>query len=182
MGLSVFLSHSHLDHQLAQALCTFLSFGAGIEMRKIRCTSHAATGLASGDQVAKQLRKDIAHTEFFLPLITANSAGSEFMAFEIGAAWALKKRIVTLVYMPAKGGVKLPSLLAEFHYRDISKQDQLVALAQDIATEMWVRRDQPNAVEMLTATTSFLSQVTLGASPSLPSKGSSKAKSRNQKR
>ena len=158
MALLFFISHSHKDERIAEALVSFLRSGVGVEAKEIRCTSQLATGLTSGARISEELRKDIKRCEYFLPLITANSVASEFVGFEIGAAWVQKKNIVPLVYM-SSGGVAIPSLLQEFLYRDVSRLDDLVQLAHDLTSAIFVKADQSSASEIFSAAKAFLSSV-----------------------
>jgi hypothetical protein len=158
MSLIFFVSHSHKDDRLAEAMVSFLKSGVGVETKEIRCTSQLATGLKSGARISEQLRRDIRRCEYFLPLITANSLESEFVGFEIGAAWVQEKNIVPLVYMPS-GGVAIPSLLNEFLYRDVSRLEDLVQLAHDLTSEIFVKSDQSTASEILAAAKAFLLHV-----------------------
>jgi len=158
MPLVFFISHSHEDEHLAAALVSFLKSGVGVENREIRCTSHITTGLASGASVSEELRKDIKRCEYFLPLVTARSLASEFVGFEIGAAWALNKNIIPLVYMPSRE-IRIPSLLKELLHRDLSRLDHLVQLAQDLTSKIFVKVDQTSAPEILNAANTFLLHV-----------------------
>ena len=161
MALELFLSHSHKDEALAKALVGFLTSAVGVEAKEIRCTSHIATGLSSGARIADQLRDDIKRCRFFMPLLTSHSASSDFVAFEIGAAWALEKEVIPLLYGPSPAKA-VPSLLSSLLARDISRRDQLIRLAEDLAFEIFVASDRPSGSEVHTASDAFLSSVRTG--------------------
>ena len=154
MAIELFVSHAHKDARLAAAMVAFLSAGVGLDTKEIRCTSHLATGLASGAAIVDQLRTDIKRCRFFLPLITANSVTSEFVAFEIGAAWMLETNIVPLVY--GTSAKRMPYLLRQFLARDISRKEQLIRLAEDLSREIFVASDRPAASTVHDAATAFL--------------------------
>jgi TIR domain len=156
MPTELFISHAHKDARIANCLVTFLVTGVGVEAKEVRCTSHTAAGLRSGADIADQLREDIKRCRVFLPLVTENSVASEFVAFEIGAAWALEKEsVVPLVYGSRKK-VRIPSLLAGFLYRDISRESELVRVGEDLASEVFVRADRPSASQLHAAAGAFL--------------------------
>jgi hypothetical protein len=154
MALEFFISHSHKDKPLAAALAQFLISGVGVPGKEIRCTSELGMGLESGSDVSKQLRSDIKKCSYFLPLLTTNSVASEFVSFEIGAAWVLDKDIRPLVF--GLDTSKVPSLLKGIVYRDISKQDQLVLLAQELSEEIFVKAARTTPTDILNAATTFL--------------------------
>jgi hypothetical protein len=180
MGLIFFVSHSYADERLAGELVEFLISAVGVEKTQIRCTSHLPAGLATGAPISKRLRKDIKDCEYFVSLITPNSSNSEFVAFEIGAAWVLKKKhIIPLVFMPV-GPRTLPRLLQDFVCRDISKFNELVRLAHDLNSEIFVRKDQRSAPEIVGAAERFLSRVSDDAPA--PSSSNSGFRGRRQAR
>ena len=161
MPIEIFLSHAHKDEALAKALVGFLTSAVGLESKEIRCTSQILTGLSSGARIADQLREDIRRCRFFMPLLTRRSALSEFVSFEIGAAWVLEKDVIPLIYGLGREKA-VPSLLSSFLWRDISKREQLIKLAEDLAGEIFVKSDRPDGSEVDAATAAFLSSVRTG--------------------
>jgi hypothetical protein len=155
MAIEFFVSHSHKDKKVAQALVNFLTFGVGVEAKEIRCTSYAATALSAGADIQQQLRRDLKRCNYFIPLITPNTESSEFVSFEIGAAWVLERRIVPVVY--AKGHEpQLPAVLAGLVCSDLTNQESLVKLAGELAFDIFVASDRPTPTQMLAAANMFL--------------------------
>lgn len=155
VSLVFFISHAHEDEPIARALLDFFTLGVGVEKKEMRCTSVLSTGLMVGDDIAKKLRRDIKACEYFVPLITKHSGQSEFVGFEMGAAWAFDSRVVPLVFSTAKS-VALPSVFAHRLSRKLLDEGQLVALAQELSGEIFVSRDRPSPTEMRDAARSFL--------------------------
>lgn len=147
MALEAFVSHSHKDRVIAEAVVTFLKTAVGLEAREVRCTSYLPTGLTTGATVEEDLRRDLKRCNYFIPLITSNSRHSEFVAFEIGAAWVLGKSVRPLTL----GKVPIPSLLSGVLYRDLTRIDDLVKWAEDLASEIFVAKDRPTAAETVGA-------------------------------
>lgn len=158
MTLEIFVSHSHKDEGIASALVSFFESGIGVEDREIRCTSQLTTGLTVGADIADEIRRDIKRCEYFVPLVTQNSLMSEFVGFEIGAAWAFQKRIIPLVFFP-KGDATVQSLLRGFLYRDLTQLNQLVQLGQELTSEIFLKDHQRGAAKILAAAQAFLSCV-----------------------
>ncbi len=152
--IDIFISHSHKDSGVAEALVTFLKSGVGLESGDIRCTSFTPTGLAIGSPVSAQLRADIDACSYFMPLITEHASGSEFVAFEIGAAWALETPIKPLVLKSES--VRMPALLQGLLYCDLRNLESLVQLASELSKELLYAKYRPSPSEMLAASRSLL--------------------------
>ena len=156
MALEVFISHAHKDELLARSLVLFLMNGVGIDRREVRCSSNVATGLSSGAAISDELRRDIKRCRIFLPLVSSNSIQRDFVAFEIGAAWGLKKDVFPVVYGRLHKA-QLPSLLTPLLFRDLSRKDHLIKLGEDLAREIFKKTDQPDPAEINAAADDFLS-------------------------
>jgi hypothetical protein len=158
--MEIFISHAHKDAKLAEALVDFLVTGLELRPKEIRCTSHLESSLPGGAKINFQLRNDIENCRLFLPLITKNAVASQFVSFEIGAAWALKARIIPLVY-----GIKpasMPQLLSDLVCTDLAKYDSLLKLGKDLAEAIYIR-DRQNRIEeennrIAAVATKFLTQ------------------------
>lgn len=159
MDLVFFISHSHKDERIASALVSFLKLGVGVETKEIRCTSQLSTGLESGADINQQLLKDIKRCQYFMPLITENSLSSEFVGFEIGAAWALQKENIRPLVYSKSDDIQIPALIKGYVYRNISKLEHLVQLGHDLTTDIFYKSDRATTLEILDAAKAFLSQV-----------------------
>jgi hypothetical protein len=158
MALEIFISHSHDDRAIAEALVRFINLSVGIEMNEIRCTSFAPTALALGGNLNSELRRDMKRCQRFLPLITANIPASEFVSFEIGAAWVLDKPIMPLVYK-MNANQKLPAILVDRVYTDL-KLGELVRLGEEL-NQIYVKADQAPPLQILKGAQQFLKDVAL---------------------
>lgn len=128
---ALFISHSHQDTDLIQQLYVFLRAGLYFEDRHIRCTSIASTGLAIGSEISTTLRRDIMECKYFMPVVTPNSLDSQFVAFEIGAAWALEKRVLPLILNVRS--FDLPALLRDIAYCDLTDSSSVAKLGAELA-------------------------------------------------
>jgi len=146
MSIEVFISHSHNDKDVAERLVEFLIDGVDLNPNEIRCTSVRATSLKSGTNVNTQLRKEIDDCRIFIPLISTNTARSEYVLFEIGAAWALEKTIFPLLL--TKTDLKLlPALLQGHVSRSLSDLQELEQLGIDIASETYLAGSRVDLVK-----------------------------------
>jgi hypothetical protein len=158
MGIVLFISHSHRDKRLAKALVDLLRDGLDVKTRDIRCTSFAPSGLGAGRKIDKSLRKDLAHCSCFIPLITENAMRSEYVHFEIGAAWGLQAEILPAVFTK-RINQKTPAVLSGFVYTNLTKRNDVVKLASAVSKKIWRARDQVDAVQILGAAKDFLHAV-----------------------
>jgi hypothetical protein len=158
MPLEVFLSHAHRDARVAEALVTFLHMGAGIPLAEIRCTSFDPTGLHTGSNINVDLRKDLKRCKYVLPLITANTPDSEFVSFELGAAWVLEKEIIPLTFR-LRARQKMPSVLSALLYTDLTSEAALIKLASNLTSKIFHAADQSTPLQIVAATRHFLSVV-----------------------
>jgi hypothetical protein len=155
MSLKVFISHSHQDRELAKALVNFLRMAVRLESKEIRCTSYLPAGLDPGAKINEALRRDIEDCEFFFPLITTSSLKSEFVFFEIGAAWGLEQKIWPIIEVKGRTP-KLPSLLTGLVHTNISDLEELARLTRKMNEAIWIKRDQVSDEEQRAAAEAFL--------------------------
>lgn len=94
-GPLVFISHSHHDEKLAEALVDYL-VERSISPNKIRCSSHPAHQTWPGD-IPAELRKDMRASQVVFAIISKSSLKSGWVLGEIGAAWVLEKKIIPIL-------------------------------------------------------------------------------------
>jgi hypothetical protein len=98
----VFVSHSHADRGIAEALVNALEQAFVAKAGEIRATSLPGYGLAIGASIPEELREEIDAAEIVLGIITPSSLQSEFVLFELGASWGLEETIYPLLALEAK--------------------------------------------------------------------------------
>jgi hypothetical protein len=150
MALEFFISHSHKDQALADRLINFFVEGVGVEKKEVRCTSSVLTGLNAGSHINDSLRKDLKKCRYFVPLVTANSIKSQFVMFEIGAAWVMEKEIIPFFAGELEKS-QLPTLLSSFLHQDTRDVEGLIKLAEYLSTEIFYKSDRPSASEIASA-------------------------------
>jgi hypothetical protein len=97
-------------------------------------------------------------------LITSNVPQSEFVAFEIGAAWVLKKTTFPLVYKMAPKQ-QTPSLISDLVCTDLTDENALINLAGSL-TKIYVKVDQATPAQMAAEAREFLRKLNAGLCPS----------------
>lgn len=102
MPIRVFISHSHEDHTLSEAVAALLSDTLGLRDDQILNTSQASTGLRAGSMVPEELSQAMASAEVCLVLITPASGERPWVQFEAGGAYFGNKRLYTLLHPSAK--------------------------------------------------------------------------------
>lgn len=87
----IFISHRHKDRERARRLIELLRSAFHVRPRDIRCTSVPGYKLAVGSQSAESLQNDINGSEIVMGLIGPDTSESDYVLFELGASWGLRK-------------------------------------------------------------------------------------------
>ncbi len=87
----VFISHSSEDQWIARQMARL------IEERDLR-TFFDEKDFQGGDLISESIKKKIQECDELLVLLSPHSSESDWVKYEIGAAWVLSKRIVAIVY------------------------------------------------------------------------------------
>lgn len=119
--IRVFVSHSHSDSKIVVSLVEYLLAGLTLKDSHIRCTSVAGHDLPSGTNIESELKKDLQNDIALIGLLTKNGLRSQWVLFELGAAWGREKLVIPIL----GPGVKykdLPGPLAI--YMPISTEDE----------------------------------------------------------
>ena len=86
METVVFVSHSHSDEVLAEALVELLLSALELEPSAVRCTSVPGHQLPFGKTISEALKTDIETSAAILVLLTEDSLRSNWVLFELGAS------------------------------------------------------------------------------------------------
>lgn len=101
MGNLIFLSHSSADKELVDRFVDFLDTAFKIERSDIYCTSLEGTkSIRTGSNFINDIKENIEDTEIVLYFLTPNFLKSHFCLSELGASWALSKRIYPILIPP----------------------------------------------------------------------------------
>ena len=97
MSVQIFVSHKESEKKIAESLVDFLKSSLDINDNEIRCTSVAGYQLKFERTIPDQLKRDIRSSKVIIALLTEESLESKWIMFEIGASWALGKKVVPIL-------------------------------------------------------------------------------------
>lgn len=90
----VFISHSSADKELVDLFKNIiLNAGLGIADEDIAYTSAVETGVPTGGNIPQYIKDNLADCDFVFFMISENYRKSEVCLNEMGAAWALNKKV-----------------------------------------------------------------------------------------
>jgi hypothetical protein len=133
--VSVFISHSSNDADLAEALVDLLRFGIGLTERDIRCTSVDGYRFKVGADTDAQLKKEVKGSKTFIGLITPSSIESAYVLFELGARWGADLHLSPVLARGADASF-LRGPLTKLNALNAVEEGQMHQLVSDIANEI----------------------------------------------
>ena len=94
----IFISHSHLDENIADLLIDFLTESIEIPKTEIRCTSDPNHGLDfSSSSISDQLKNDLSNAGALIVIATVDSLRSPWVLFEVGSFWTTDKLVAPII-------------------------------------------------------------------------------------
>lgn len=97
----VFISHASKDKEIADAFIDDLLVGAlAVKLTDIFCTSTDGTKIPSGEDWRNQIRENLIGAKVTFLIITPNYKESEICLNEMGAAWVLSEKPISLIVDP----------------------------------------------------------------------------------
>ena len=121
----IFISHSHLDEEIADLLIDFLTESIEIPKKEIRCTSDPNQGLDfSSSSISDQLKNDLSNSGALIVIATVDSLRSPWILFEVGSFWTTDKLVAPIIG-PGLTFADLPGPLKG--YRSIRIEDDDVS-------------------------------------------------------
>ena len=94
----IFISHSSKDSGIISRFVEqILRLGLGLAPEDIAFTSEETFGVEPGENIAKYIRGNICGAEVVLLMISSNYKASDICLNEMGAAWALGKKCLSVV-------------------------------------------------------------------------------------
>lgn len=139
----IFLSHRHKDQELARKLIDLLESAFVTSATDIRCTSVPGYKLPVGAQSTESLQKDLNGAEIVMGLIGPGTAASEYVLFELGASWGLRKPTFPLRLAGATYE-NVPEVLREKSSLLLEDVTQCLQLVEDVGRVSTLRRREDN--------------------------------------
>ena len=129
----IFISHSHSDREIARKLVEYLLAALRIEENDIRCSSVPGYQLPPGSNIEEHLRRDISDDIALVGLLTEHGLRSQWVLFELGAAWGMRKRVIPILGHGLKGE-DLPGPLKSLAFISIENEQLAYSLSSMIET------------------------------------------------
>jgi hypothetical protein len=131
----IFISHSAENMQFAEVLRNFLAVAIDIDLGDILCTCVHHRNSYDGEKISEHLKADISSCTAVIAIVTPESISTDWLLFEIGAAWALGKKLFFL-FLEGVDFRDLPEPLNCFSYADIDDKNapiQLMGVCREAA-------------------------------------------------
>lgn len=141
-SISIFISHSSKDVEVAEKLVTLLRTALKLDSDEIRCTSVDGYRLPGGANTNEQLKEEIYNTKSFIGLITPNSLESSYVLFELGARWGAKRQLIPLL----SNGVDANDLVAplkDYNALDCGSRGQMLQLVTELSQFLNREEEKP---------------------------------------
>jgi hypothetical protein len=95
--IRLFISHAHRDQDIARQLVDVITGNLVVPAGELRCTSVTGYQLDLGAHAQDDLRRELGSAACVIALLTPNSVANDWVAFELGAAWANTRRAIPLL-------------------------------------------------------------------------------------
>lgn len=129
----VFISHSSKDSGIISRFVEqILRLGLGLAPEDIAFTSEETFGVEPGENIAKYIRDNICGAEVVLLMISSNYKASDICLNEMGAAWALGKKCISVV-LPNADFCYIGWLSSLEKAVQLCEKSQLVSLSDKLA-------------------------------------------------
>jgi len=126
----IFVSHSSNDTELVKVLVDLLEKAFSFGQDDIRCTSLPGYGLESGAHTSTTLQQELRGSQVVLGVLSQSGRHSDWVLFELGAAWGMGKRVIPLLF-----GIDykdLPGPLAERNAVNASNHSEISEMVETV--------------------------------------------------
>jgi hypothetical protein len=100
--MQIFVSHSHHDRRLADALVELLRLGTDLTRHQVFCSSSIGSGIPTGTDFVAYIRDQLLDTSLVIQLITPAFLASKFCIFEAGATWSAGLEAFPIIIPPVR--------------------------------------------------------------------------------
>jgi hypothetical protein len=97
LRIEAFISHAHVDREIAERLLGLLLELTTLEASQIRCTSVPRHQIPNNETITDRLRRDVDGALAFLGLLSEEALDSTWVKFELGAAWGRMKDAILIL-------------------------------------------------------------------------------------
>jgi hypothetical protein len=161
----LFISHAHLDEDLAKRLVDVITSHFEVPEGQLRCSSVPGYQLELGTMASEALRHELGSADGVIALITPNSLKADWVRFELGAAWAHARVAMPLLV----GGLEDKDIPGPFRGvvgGQLSSEDTLDRLLVQLEKELaWRIRKDPAARSKQHELTEYADKKTFARDP-----------------
>jgi TIR domain len=161
----LFISHAHLDQDLAKRLVDVITSHFDVPQGQLRCSSVPGYQLELGTMASEALRHELGSAVGVIALITPNSLTADWVRFELGAAWAHARVAMPLLV----GGLEdkdIPGPFRGVAGGQLNSEDTLDRLLVQLEKELgWRIRKDPAARSKQHELTRFAEKATFARDP-----------------
>lgn len=134
----LFISHASADKAIITTFVKkILDLGLGLTPSDIAYTSEETYGVEPGESIVKYINENIKCAKVVLIMISPNYKKSEVCLNEMGAAWALQKKCISVV-LPGSDFAELGWISSLEKAVTMSEKDKLVSLCKVIANRVGI--------------------------------------------
>lgn len=138
----VFISHSSSDKGIIGIFVEkVLQLGLGPATGDIAYTSEESMGVEPGEDIPRYIKENIKDASIVLLMISPNYKKSEVCLNEMGAAWALERKCIS-VLLPNADFTQLGWLTSFKSAIQLNSKNQLLLLCEKIARELLIDLNQ----------------------------------------
>ena len=96
----IFISHSHRDGKLVDALVNMLKTGVGLRDEDFFRSGRPGTEAKPGENFVERLRQELIGTDLVVEVVTPSYLDSMYCAYELGALWAARTNNFPILVPP----------------------------------------------------------------------------------
>lgn len=166
-GPRVFITHSSSDKAVVEAIVHALEASLRLSRGDIRCTSLPGYKLEGGARTPDAIRSDIEGANFVLGVLSKSGEGSDWVRFELGAAWALRRRLIPILIDLRYED--LPEPIRDLNALRASEEHDILQLIDDVADGLnAVKEPLPRILEAARRVTNLAKKPTDTPPPAAP--------------
>jgi hypothetical protein len=159
----VFISHSSTDRAVVEALVHALEASLRLSRGDIRCTSLPGYKLEGGARTPDAIRSEIEGADFVLGVLSTTGERSDWVRFELGAAWALRRHLIPILIDLRYED--LPEPIRDLNALRASDENDVLQLIDEVAAGLGAVKDPlPRILEAVRRVTAVV-KVPPGSTP-----------------
>jgi hypothetical protein len=141
--IEVFISHSNSDEDLVRATVDFLNAALRLDPKQVRCTSLDGYRLPAGVNTDDRVRDEVLAATVFIGILSPASLASTYVLFELGARWAVQRRIFPMLARGVESRQLRPPL-SNLNVLSMHELPHLHQFVREIGEELGIQPHSPD--------------------------------------